>query len=242
MIEYSEQSKTLDRPFNFTAIGDVFQEAPEFPIRGIRVDNYTDRWIYCKEVYRHIPPLALGWQALARPSLTNITLEYVNPPDGAAPRPRIGGEYALVKLFESELEHLEPVPFGLGVVTIPYAPVEALYTRQSETTSGTANTSKTSVMLAAPGVGLRYRLWGYGFSKLTTTNADFRIVLQDDLSPTFGIIADSTYEQPINSQFAAFGTHGVQLTENSALNLITWATQASRIALVTVHYSIENVD
>lgn len=236
MIEYTRQEKTLERPFTFDAIGDVLQLAPEFPVRGIRVDNYTDRWLYCDTNKRYIPPLGLGWQAFLEPSATSIAMSYVNPPDGAAPRPRLGGLQALIKLFERPLPDSEGVPFGLGVVTIPYAPVEALSVRAVLTTNGSVNTSKTDVILAAPGVGFRYRLWGWNMSHTTSSSALYRVLLLDDASHAY---VDGLMANDPTTGFFPFGTHGVQLPEDSALSVRSWCNQSGRSLFVTAHYSIE---
>lgn len=225
----------------FTYAGNIKSEdftTNEFPIRGLRVDNYTAQWLYCDSLRRYIPPLTLGWEALVTPAAQGAKFTWVCPPSGAAPRPSAGGNDALITLFGRELPDTNGTPFGLGSVAIPAAPHEALSARVSAQSPATPQTTEHTKILDSPGIGYRFRLWGWGIAMNPNTQAGFRFSLRNN---TDGVILHDVNLSDGGSgiPFMPFGAHGVQMQDNNALYIRCYSDVASKAFWATVHYSRE---
>lgn len=106
------------------------------------------------------------------------------------------------------------------------------------TTNAVANTSKVDTVLAAPGAGLRYRIWGliFGTSNNATTDFVTNGYLHNPAVVRAIFTATRAFNQP---QSEVYPPGGYAIDTNISLDFETFCSAASQQYRLTVFYTIE---
>ncbi len=101
--------------FVSNAVGDsrLSSMSPGFPIRGIRIDNYSGSWLTIRAgpYTYYLAPYVFNWQTQLTPSAINVTVEYSAAPNPSLPVSTTEGQPARVDLFEDLVLPFPGVPF-----------------------------------------------------------------------------------------------------------------------------------
>ncbi|HXG40217.1 MAG TPA: hypothetical protein VNJ28_04670 [Candidatus Limnocylindrales bacterium] len=103
-------------------------------------------------------------------------------------------------------------------------------------TVATANVENTQQLLAAPGAGLRYRVWWFSVMTSAPGSAAPVVGIRD---PSSGNVLLSVVGGAVPRQGTVVVPGGVPLGANQALELIDWAPSPSITYYVAVGYTVE---
>lgn len=119
-------------------------------------------------------------------------------------------------------------------------PPDAIAALVNVTTNGTANTQSVATVVAAPGAGARYRVWGAIIG--TLQNAAAQVVRAyltvPTTSPRNAVV---TWSGPGTGVIDLSGFGGIAWSTNTAISLETYDTLASQALACFVYYTLEQV-
>lgn len=106
------------------------------------------------------------------------------------------------------------------------------------TTNAVANTQQSDALLAAPGAGTRYRLWGVSMAPKPNNTGAIRSLIRETGSTTIRAVSG------INAalgQFEWFGPNGIECGTNQAIENRNDSNVASQPFNCMIYYSIETL-
>lgn len=218
----------------FSPVGtDIIGLTKGFPIGGISIDNPTLSWLSVNILPGgiYVPPLTLGWATPFSIPKDSIDVRFVASPFGSAPSSNIG-EQISVTIYEAS-------PDGSGSVSSsPGSPIyqtelNPIPTYRSLESNLTSITSKNTLHIAAPGMGLKHRIY---YAKLTwdasispVPEQTFRLEIQDTL--TINILIPLSIHSATPSDVFDL-PYGLPFSENGGIDLFYWSNIRGNIAYI----------
>jgi len=105
-----------------------------------------------------------------------------------------------------------------------------------DVTTGAANVATVRTILAAPGAGLRYRLWGYAFGPVSTAQAPGN--QRGDTRTSANLVLAQIETAGFNGG-AILIPGGLRLPTNDVMNVLDQSSLAALIVTHLVYYTIE---
>lgn len=110
----------MQRPF-YTTLGDDLDNITlgTVQVEGIIVDNPSGSWLHVEGIDRYIPPYIMGWSFPVQPSMTSMTVRFVDSPSGS--QSVQVGTPPTVYLLDTPVPAFSGTPSGAGgrVTTVP---------------------------------------------------------------------------------------------------------------------------
>lgn len=219
------------------------RQLSQYAAAYIRIDNLSNQWYFIPgSIQRYCPPLTLGWYTRIVPSANRVQINAVAAPSGGVQSQPTGANVS-IWTYDDDPQWASQfygpsggIPISPSGIQIPRSTITLAIT-----TDPTPDTQIQTTLLAAPGVGLRYRAFGASIRKIHTTPAALMSAVYGVFSSTAAfsgfLYLGCGANVPTDHEF--LGDVGYPMTDNLPVVINHRADIGSLNIGVQITYSIE---
>lgn len=208
----------------------------------IRIDNLSNSWLFVESsAQRYVRPLCLGWWARLVPAQSVIKVSSVAAPPGGIQSQNTGGN-VLVDVYEQDMSGALGGNNDGVLTTASAIAVSKTTNTDALTTDPVPGTQAQTVILAAPGVGLRYRIYEVSSRKNSIAAAALMACISINYSGVVGGTGFMNLGIGANqmADHENFGDDGYALPENDPIAVNVRCDVANVPFTTQVLYTIES--